>query len=97
MANYSKIRREPKFTLVIKDEDELDDTLKKFSVKYGGAWVHSIIPFTHTTYFYQFANPSSVPDEYHDHTHNRMAYKGIIREFTHGAIIREQNRGLGCQ
>ena len=97
MSNYSKIARVPKFTLEIKDEAELLTTLTQFSVKYGGCWVPSILPFTHTTLFYQFPNPSSVPDEYHDITRNRLAYKGNIREFTQSAIIRERQRGYGCE
>jgi len=81
----------------VKDEPELWDTLKKLSIEHGGAWVHSVRPFSHEVTFKQFKNPSSVPDHFHDLAGNRIAWEGSLRGFTKAAQIREQNRGLGRQ
>jgi hypothetical protein len=84
-----------KLTMVIKNETELMDTLKKLSVESGGAFVFAIKPFSHEVTFEQFKNPSSVPDQFIDLTRNTMAFRGEIRGFTKAARRREQNRGLG--
>lgn len=83
-----------KITKEIKDTQELNKTVKELSKKYGGAWTFTILPFTHTTTFYKFQSPSKVPDEFYDHSRNRIGYKGKLISFTPAAIIREQNRGI---
>jgi len=81
-----------KITREIKDTAELIKTLKSFSIKYGGAWVPSIVPFTHTTEFYKYQSPSKVPDYMFDIARNRIGWKGKIVEFTEAAQIREEQR-----
>jgi hypothetical protein len=81
---------------VIKDESELISELKSLSLKHGGAWTFSILPFSHNTYFIKFDNPSKVPDQYIDLTHDRIGYKGKIVSHTKAARIREQNRGYSA-
>ena len=83
-------------------EQEVLAVLKQRSV-HGGAWVASVLPFSDTVHLYCFANPSSVPDFFADtgmcfgSGSVRVAYKGKIRGLTQAALIREQNRGLGCE
>ena len=79
----------------IRDQDHLHATLKELSLKEGGAWTFVVMPFSHEVRFRQFKSPSSVPDIYHDQSHNRIGYKGEVVPFTNAARIREQNRGLG--
>jgi hypothetical protein len=82
-----------KIIMQIRDTNHLLQTLKELSVKQGGCWAFSIMPFTHETHFYKYNNPSSVPDDLHDITHNRLGYKGKIVPFSKSAQVREQNRG----
>ena len=77
----------------VKTSKEITDTLKNFSIKYGGAWVYFVLPFTHTVHFLKFQSPSKVPDSYIETTYNRIGYKGKIVPFSGAAQIREQNRG----
>ena len=89
-------KRLQRITIEIKDEEELLNKLKDLSLN-GGAWVYTILPFSHTTNFSQYKNPSSVPDYYKDLSRNRIGWKGQVIEFTKAAQIREQNRGLGVE
>ncbi len=77
----------------IRDTGHLLKTLKDLSLREGGCWAFSILPFSHTTKFYKYSNPSSVPDDLHDITSNRLGYKGKIVPFTKAARHREQQRG----
>lgn len=82
-------------TRTVKNEPELWATLRRLSVRYGGAWVHSVKPFSHEATFKRFRNPSSVPDHWLDLSGNKLAWKGKIRPFTRAARAREQSRGYG--
>lgn len=77
----------------VRDSKEITNILKELSIKYGGAWVYFVLPFSHTVHFLKFQSPSKVPDSYIETTHNRIAYKGKIVPFSEAAQIREQNRG----
>ena len=65
--------------------------------KGGGAWVYAVLPFSKpgdNVTFYQFQNPSRVPDYFMDLTHDRIGFGGKIVQFTKTAKVREQNRGV---
>ena len=47
-----------KTTKQIRNEKELEDTLKTLSKNHGGAWVFSVKPFSHTVTFTKFQSPS---------------------------------------
>ena len=62
----------------------------------GGAWVSSVNCFSHTTHFYRYQNPSSVPDWYIEHAGyegRRIGWQGKLTDFTRAAKIREELRG----
>ena len=80
----------------VKTSNEITDTLKKLSIKDGGAWAYFVLPFTHTVHFLQFQSPSKVPDHFIETTQNRIGYKGKIVSFSEAAQIREQNRGYSA-
>jgi len=73
--------------------EQLEYVLCELSSKHRGAWVFSILPFSHTVTFLQFKSPSSVPDYFYDLTKNRIGHKGKIVEFSKAAKQREQKRG----
>jgi hypothetical protein len=86
----------------IKDTAQLHKRLKELSIKEGGAWTFSILPFSHDVHFVSADSPSKIPDSYFDGTtqfghypEGRIGYKGEIVGFTKAARIREQNRGIG--
>ncbi len=82
-------------TETIRDKSHLRQRLIALSLKHGGAWTFSVLPFSHTTTFVRAANPSSLPDQYIDLSHNTVAWRGQLRGFSPAATIREQNRGIG--
>lgn len=66
----------------------------------GRAWAYSVVPFSHDVTFAPFASPCRVPDGYREEmvlTDHKIAYNGKLVNFTKAAIVREQNRGIGCQ
>ena len=75
----------------------LDRELKRRSKLHGGAWIYSVLPFTHDVKYRQFPCPSAVPDQYYDTADNKIGWRGRIIPFTKAAQIREQNRGITCQ
>lgn len=83
--------------------EELLDKLKELSLQEGGAWVIYHRPFHQDFELHQYKSPSSVPDFYidigfiHDLKHVPIGYKGKIVNFSKTALIREQNRALGCE
>lgn len=67
--------------------------------QYGGAWIASIMPFSHEVHFLMFDSPSKIPDIY-IHSNNpfydpQIAYRGKLIDFSRATKIREQNRGIG--
>ena len=91
-----------KIVETILDTATLNKRLVELSKQHGGAWVFSIMPFSHETRFYQYKSPSKVPDHFYDLTRGigaypegRIGYKGKMVGFTKAAIIREQQRGWG--
>ena len=80
---------------VIKDSSALETRLIQLSTSTNAAVVYWIEPFSHTTHFHAYRNPSEVPDRFIDDTRNRIAWKGRIQSFSHAAAAREQNRRLG--
>lgn len=86
----------------IKDTAHLHKRLKELSIKEGGAWSFSIMPFSHEVHFISADSPSKIPDAYLDGTRGygeypkgRIGYKGELIGFSKAACIREQNRGMG--
>jgi hypothetical protein len=86
----------------IHDTAQLHNRLVELSIKEGGAWTFSIMPFSHEVHFYGAASPSKLPDSFlestrghGDYPHGRIGYKGKIIVFSEKAYIREQNRGIG--
>jgi len=86
----------------IKDTAQLHKRLKELSIKEGGAWTFSIMPFSHEVHFVQADSPSKIPDSFFEATtqfgnypEGRIGYKGEVIAFTKAARIREQNRGIG--
>lgn len=83
----------------VQDSDDAIAVAKTLSRQHGGAWIILVQPFStpgDAVDFVQFKNPSSVPDHYFDLVHGKIFMDGKERTFTHAAIIREQNRGLGA-
>jgi len=76
----------------MKDKTQVLKKLKELSLKYGGAWVYNVMPFSHDTRFTQFSSPSKVPDSWYDISHNQIGYKGKIVSFSKAAQYREQKR-----
>lgn len=72
------------------------------SVEQGGAWIAVRSgAFSSTIEYRRFASPCRVPDCLQDFclpvlSRYRVGYKGKLVNFTLAAIIREQNRGIGC-
>jgi len=86
-----------KITETVTNPKQINDRLIELSNKQGKAWVFSVMPFSHTINYYQYPNPSSVPDSFLD-THaigidETIANKGRLVGFTKAAIIRDQQRG----
>lgn len=86
----------------IRDTEQLHKRLIELSLKEGGAWTFSIMPFSHEVHFYGAASPSKLPDSFLESTRKlgfyprgRIGYKGKIIGFSEKAFIREQNRGIG--
>ena len=80
-------------TRYTRNKKEVLQTLKSLSLKYGGAWVYNVLPFSHDTRFAQFVSPSKIPDSWFDISHNQIGYKGKIISFPKAAQYREQQRG----
>ncbi len=79
----------------IRDESHLRQRLLELNREHGGAWTYSVLPFSHTTKFVRGVNPSCLPDQYIDLSHNTVAFQGMLRGFSPAALAREQNRGIG--
>jgi hypothetical protein len=85
----------------IEDTKQLNKRLIELSVKEGGAWSFSIMPFSHEVHFYGADSPSKLPDYLltessgmGNYPRGRIGYKGKIQGFTEASYIREQNRGF---
>ena len=68
----------------------------------GGAWVAVREIFGPGVSLLCFKSPSRIPDCYCDlgnidYKGTPIGWKGTIRGMTPAAIIRDQNRGLGCE
>lgn len=85
-----------KITETATTQQQIYNRLIELSINKGKAWTFSIVPFSHNVNYYQFKNPSSVPDDFIDsHTmiDSNISFKGKLVGFTKAAIIREQQRG----
>ncbi len=71
---------------------QIEPLLVHLSVTRGGAW--SFSKCFDKVWLYQAKSPCKLPDDLISSSRNRLAYKGVIRQFTNGSIVREQNRGL---
>lgn len=80
----------------MEDKPQVLKELKELSLKYGGAWVYDVLPFSHDTKFVQYVSPSKVPDSWYGISHNQIGYKGKIVPFTEAAQYREQKRGYSA-
>jgi DNA-binding GntR family transcriptional regulator len=88
-----------KVTKPAQNMDDATTIAKTLSHQHGGAWIILVKPFSSPgdpVDFLQFKSPSTVPDHYFDVVHGTMYVDGKEHTFTHAAIIREQNRGLGA-
>ena len=86
-----------KITEEIADEKALVARLIELSKTRGGAWTFSVLPFSHTVTFHGAASPSRLPDWLVDLSGKRVAYKSKMTTFSRSALLREQNRALGCE
>jgi hypothetical protein len=87
---------------LVKDTEQLHRRLIELSVKEGGAWSFTIMPFSHEVHFFGADSPSKLPDSLMESTRNwgkypigRIGYKGKLIGFSEKVFIREQNRGIG--
>jgi len=71
----------------MEDKPQVIKKLKELSLKYGGAWVYSVMPF---------GGDTKVPDSWYDTSHNQIGYKGKIVPFSKAAQYREQKRGYSA-
>lgn len=84
-------------------QEQIYATLAERS-KDGKAWVAAIAPFARSSddiTYYSFASPSRVPDHHIESGtvgyKPMIGWKGKVHGFTNAAMIREQNRGIGCE
>ncbi len=86
-------------------EAELETRLIELSRNDQRAFCATVAPFSRVTTIHAFANPSRTPDHMIDvavkfgsiEADRCIAYRGVMRGFTKAAVIREQNRGIGCE
>jgi hypothetical protein len=84
-----------KLIITVKDEDELRAELLKQSLS-GGAWVATVMPFSHEAHLYCYKTPSRVPDDFMSSTPSRergIAWQGKFQPYSAAALQREQQRG----
>ncbi len=84
-----------KKTTTFANENDLCTELARLSQQDGGAWVYTVVPFSHEVTLYRFASPCRVPDQFIDLSRGRIWYKGSVVPFALAARIREQNRAIG--
>ncbi len=76
-----------------KTSAEMFTRLKQLSIKYDGAWIANVMPFSHETHYQMYKSRSAVPDYFVDITRGKIFVKGKLVTFTDAAIYREQQRG----
>lgn len=86
--------------MVFSTLDAIDAKLIELSMS-GGAWVASFPGFGREAVLLRFSVPSRVPDHYQQSPNPfyepRIAFRGKLCGFSKAAVIREQNRAIGCE
>jgi len=89
-----------KVTVNCHSAEDVTRELLKASRGNDYTWAYDHEPFSTTIHLLAFKCASAVPDDFIDlmwRTGSKLAKNGTLIPFTKAAIIRDQNRGLGCE